>query len=400
MTLILHNDISASHIHVTEEIKMESGSRISGSLIPVVTDDPGHSLGDPNVPWKDAYLSSGSLFIDGVKTLHREGGLMKLGTGEDFDVSGSLSGSMGHFRGDVKLVGDPNTAMDLRVISDGGKSRIHIIAHGDSGSNSFPVLRLERAQGSKANPSDIVAGTKLGLINFVGRESGSRKRLASIELRAGGTFGSGNTPTKWIFRGIRTGSTTLERQWMIDEDAAFIPGVDNFDLGRPGKRVGTLFAQTLNVTQKATIPRELFYGFGPTADLDISTGGWVDVPLDNVRRIDAPFSHSLGTAVIEFTENVNLEISYHVSTDISTGTSRSKSSTRLVIDTGGGFVGVPDTIKDMYNRNATQGGNNASANLYRSVNVGDKIKLQARRRNGTSTVIISAKSAGLKFKVV
>ena len=86
-------EVSASHIHVTEELKMESGSRISGSLIPAVTDDPGHSLGHPDVPWKDAYLSSGSLFIDGVKTLHREGGVMKLGTGEDFEISGSLIGT-------------------------------------------------------------------------------------------------------------------------------------------------------------------------------------------------------------------------------------------------------------------------------------------------------------------
>lgn len=81
-------------IVVSKSIHMESGSRISGSLIPMVTDDPGHSLGDPDIPWKDAYLSSGSLFIDGVKTLHREGGKMKLGTGEDFEISGSLIGSL------------------------------------------------------------------------------------------------------------------------------------------------------------------------------------------------------------------------------------------------------------------------------------------------------------------
>jgi len=71
-------EISASHIHVGECLQMESGSRISGSLVPIVTDDPAHSLGDPNIPWKDAYLSSGSLFIDGIKTLHRESGSMKV----------------------------------------------------------------------------------------------------------------------------------------------------------------------------------------------------------------------------------------------------------------------------------------------------------------------------------
>ncbi len=383
---------------------MESGSRVSGSLVPAVTDDPGHSLGNPDTPWKDAYLSSGSLFIDNVKTLHREGGVMKLGTGEDFDVSGTLSSSMGYFRGDVDLIGEPNTTMDLRVVGDGGRARIHIVAHGVSGSNSFPTLRFERAQGSRGNPSDIVGNTRLGLITFIGRQGGNKKQLASIELKAGGEFGPGNTPTKWIFHGIRTGSATLERQWCIDEEAALIPLSGRFDIGSLAKPVGTFFAktgsmQTLNVTQKATIPRELFYGFGPTADLDVSTGGWVDVPFDNVRRIDAPFSHSLGTAEIEFTENVNVEISYHVNTDVSAGTGRSKSSTRLVIDTGGGYVGVPDTIKDMYNRNATQGGANSSVTLYRSVNVGDKIKLQARRRNGTSTVIVSANSAGVKINV-
>lgn len=70
--------ISASKVEVSEILHLHPGSRISGSLIPTVTDGPAHSLGHPNTPWKDAYLSSGSLYIDGVKTLYRESGTVKL----------------------------------------------------------------------------------------------------------------------------------------------------------------------------------------------------------------------------------------------------------------------------------------------------------------------------------
>lgn len=145
---------------------------------------------------------------------------------------------------------------------------------------------------------------------------------------------------------------------------------------------------------------ELFYGFGPTVDLDISTGGWVDIPIDIVRRADAPFSHSLGTAAVEFTERVNLEIHYHITTDISTGTSRSNSAARLAIDTGVRYKLMRNSFTGMYNRQVTQGISNASVDLYRRVIVGNKIKVQAKRIAGTSTVIVPANAMGLKLKVV
>jgi len=66
------------HIHITEEMKMESGSRISGSLIPMVTDNPDHSLGKPNLPWHDAYLSSGSLYVDDQRALYAVSGTVTL----------------------------------------------------------------------------------------------------------------------------------------------------------------------------------------------------------------------------------------------------------------------------------------------------------------------------------
>jgi len=106
--------ISASFVEVSEVLLLHSGSRVSGSLIPKVTDSPDHSLGKPDLPWKDAYLSSGSLFIDGVKTLHREGGMMKLGTGEDFEISGSLVGTAS-FAGAAETASVAETAVTASV---------------------------------------------------------------------------------------------------------------------------------------------------------------------------------------------------------------------------------------------------------------------------------------------
>ena len=92
MPFIPHGGISASvihvseeittpHIHVSDELQMSSGSRVSGSLIPMVTDNPDHSLGKPGLPWHDAYLSSGSLYIDEKRTLYADSGSVRMRDG-------------------------------------------------------------------------------------------------------------------------------------------------------------------------------------------------------------------------------------------------------------------------------------------------------------------------------
>lgn len=78
---VRRKSIETNMLHISGCFMMESGSRVSGSLIPMVTDDPGHSLGSVDVPWKEAYLSSGSLHIDGRKTLYAESGSIKMRDG-------------------------------------------------------------------------------------------------------------------------------------------------------------------------------------------------------------------------------------------------------------------------------------------------------------------------------
>ena len=69
--------------------------KISGNLEPY--DAPGQTkfrLGNPNNPWAELYLGSESLHVGGVKVLSNVSGVMQLGEGEDFQISGSLFGSL------------------------------------------------------------------------------------------------------------------------------------------------------------------------------------------------------------------------------------------------------------------------------------------------------------------
>lgn len=165
--------ISASVIEISEVVKLTDDVRISGSLVPIVTGSPAHTLGtlempwdegyfgsgsiyvggeklverndegtfvfnpngqgrlalkgrisgnlepdnlpgqsnfklgNPNNPWGELYLGSESLYIGGVKAVSNIGGVVRLGDGEDFQISGSLFGSL---VGTASIAGTAETA--------------------------------------------------------------------------------------------------------------------------------------------------------------------------------------------------------------------------------------------------------------------------------------------------
>lgn len=84
-----HGDIA---MQTGSILTMEDGAEFSGSLIPANADS---SLGTGSRPFKDAFLSSGSLFIDGRKVLSIDEarGIMVLGGPNNEDVLINASGS-------------------------------------------------------------------------------------------------------------------------------------------------------------------------------------------------------------------------------------------------------------------------------------------------------------------
>ncbi|KKK66697.1 hypothetical protein LCGC14_2961480, partial [marine sediment metagenome] len=65
--------------------------------------------------------------------------------------------------------------------------------------------------------------------------------------------------------------------------------------------------------------RSLFYAYDTTGDIDISAG-WTDITLDTEVREDTAFTHSVDSAEITINTDGWYEITYHISTYITSGT--------------------------------------------------------------------------------
>jgi len=82
------------------------------------------------------------------------------------------------------------------------------------------------------------------------------------------------------------------------------------------------------------------------------------------------------------------QVSYTVSTEISTGSARTDSLARLERWTGAAWVEVEGTTHRMYNRIAGRGGSCASATVVLDVAASDGFRIAARIETGTDTVIV------------
>lgn len=132
---------------------------------------------------------------------------------------------------------------------------------------------------------------------------------------------------------------------------------------------------------------------GTTASI---TNIWVDVPLGTERFNDDDFSHSTSTNNEEVT--IQKDGTYlllgSISTEGSISTSRSQAETRLVLDTGGGYNQVNGTLGQIYNRQSSFGGS-ASFVTPLTLSIGDKVKMQYRRTNGSTPIVLQPNSSSL-----
>ncbi len=130
------------------------------------------------------------------------------------------------------------------------------------------------------------------------------------------------------------------------------------------------------------------------------TGNYEPVYFDNEIRVDTAFTHSISanSSEVIIEEDGWYEITYHLSTDVDDGTSRSGSTAKIEINIGGFWGDLPGTLTYMYNRNEAVGGTSASATIWHEFSTGDKIRLLIRQDSGSSTVSTLQDSVGLSVK--
>lgn len=121
--------ISASIIEISEFIKLAPEVRISGSLIPIVTGSPAHTLGSLDMPWDEGYFGTGSLYVGGVKLveLSDKGDLIlnPKGIGR-LALKGKISGNLEPYNapGQTKFrLGNPNNPWAELYL---GSSSLHV----------------------------------------------------------------------------------------------------------------------------------------------------------------------------------------------------------------------------------------------------------------------------------
>ena len=114
-------------------------------------------------------------------------------------------------------------------------------------------------------------------------------------------------------------------------------------------------------------------------------GNYVDVPFNMQRRFDSnTYSHSTGSSEIEFLADGTYLIFARCSTYLISGTTRTQSEMRLMIDTGTGYNEIGGSLSYMYNREVLEGFNTGISNLVLDVVSGVKIKMQARLKTGST----------------
>lgn len=126
--------------------------------------------------------------------------------------------------------------------------------------------------------------------------------------------------------------------------------------------------------------------YDATGNLSVA-GAWVDVPWDIERKKDSNFLHVANSAEIEFASEGTYVMFFRATTAISSGTGRSESQIRIVLDSGSGYVEYPGTRATMYNRTQSEGKNTGVAFAVIVAGAGWKVKGQVIQSSGTSTMI-------------
>ena len=134
-------------------------------------------------------------------------------------------------------------------------------------------------------------------------------------------------------------------------------------------------------------------GAGETFDAYDGAGGtlfnsstWVDLPLSAQVINTGAFNFTPGTAAVEVTVSGMTWLAYSLSFEQISGNNRTIPRTRLVRDTGSGFVEVPGWQGYEYSRRNADGEGTVGKARALLVSAGDILKIQVQRFSGPGTL--------------
>lgn len=125
---------------------------------------------------------------------------------------------------------------------------------------------------------------------------------------------------------------------------------------------------------------------------------FLDINLTSQRSIDIDtYNHVLNDSEVEVLADATYIILGRVSTYITSGSTRSQSAMRLLLNN----VEIEGSLSYMYNREVLEGYNTGCAWAILPLTVGDKIKMQAKLQTGTTTSLKTVKDASslILFKI-
>lgn len=132
----------------------------------------------------------------------------------------------------------------------------------------------------------------------------------------------------------------------------------------------------------------------------VLASSWVDMPWDTEKRKDTIYTHSTVTNNdrITINETGDYEVTLDVSTDVSSGNSRTISEIRLVKFTGTSDIFISGSLGKLYNRTSTGGGSTSTVSLIETFTANEIIKAQVRVLTGTNNVFVESDATRINLK--
>lgn len=141
---------------------------------------------------------------------------------------------------------------------------------------------------------------------------------------------------------------------------------------------------------------KLLMCYNATTEVSIDSG-WSDITWDTQVKKDSIYTHSLNSAEVTINEPGFYYVAVDIGTYNSSGSSRSQSIMRFLVDSGSGYSEIGGTRGSMYNRNSAQGRASASVNRPIQFMIGDKFKVQAQRSSGTGVILTEANACRINI---
>lgn len=138
-----------------------------------------------------------------------------------------------------------------------------------------------------------------------------------------------------------------------------------------------------------------FEAYDNTGGQTTTSSAGTTLNLTTTRQNTGQFVLSSNEVTIN--ESGKYLIIFRVSTDVSSGASRSTSSCWLQSNTGSGFSTVPGSFSYMYNRNASHAENTGTTSIILDLVASNSLRIQFNRNSGNDTISTIAGGSGISI---